>query len=537
MENKIYIFGHRNPDTDSVTSAIALSYLKNQLGYNTEPAVLSSINQESKFVLNYFNVKTPIFLNDVKLKIKDCFYYKDYTINETDSIYNAYNKMENKWISKIPVIDKNKKYLGIVSMSTIAKYMISQSYNIESTYDNILEVLKAEELLRFNDTIKGNIIFSNYNDNYLNEINLIKENILITNNLNLIDKAINKKIKLLILTNNIQLEDNYLKLLNKNKINCIKTSYDFVKVVKLINYSNNASTIMNQDKVMTVNEYTDLSDFINLANKNRLSYYVMLNDKKECKGIIRFSDIGYGNKKKVILVDHNSYSQSAIGIEETEILEIIDHHNIGNIGTNMPISFRNVPVGSTNTIIYSMYKENNIKIPYEIAGLMLSGILSDTLILKSPTTTEKDKEVVKNLSKLLNIDYEEYGFQMLKSGSSLKKKTKEEILTYDFKEYPINDLKIGLGQINIVNIKELSKNKKELTRFLNKYASTNNYHFVILIATDIVNNGSYIFYSDKADEVLEGAFDIKFNQGTYLQDVISRKQQILPKIMLEMEKY
>ncbi|UKI27296.1 MAG: DHH family phosphoesterase [Bacilli bacterium] len=200
-----------------------------------------------------------------------------------------------------------------------------------------------------------------------------------------------------------------------------------------------------------------VNDFIKIANKTRYSYYPVLNGKGRCNGIIRFSDVGFRSRKNVILVDHNSYEQSAIGLEDANILEIIDHHNIGTIGTNMPISFRNMPVGSTNTIIYKLYKENRVAIPKAMAGLMLSGILSDTLILTSPTTTDIDKEAVKELSKIAKVDYNIYGNKMIRAGSSLAGMTKEQVLYKDYKSYTIDNGKVGLGQVITMDIEEVFK--------------------------------------------------------------------------------
>ena len=210
--------------------------------------------------------------------------------------------------------------------------------------------------------------------------------------------------------------------------------------------------------------------------------------------------------------------------------------NIGSIGTNMPINFRNMPVGSTNTIIFILYKENNIKIPSNIAGLMLSGILSDTLILTSPTTTELDKEAVEKLAKLAGVDYQEYGLNMLKAGSSLKGKTKEEVLYTDYKNYPVGDQKIGLGQLSTTNPDEILEEKEEYIELLNNVSEGNDYYFVALFITDIIHKGSYVLYSKRAEDILRKVYkNEKLTQGTFLEGVVSRKKQILPGIMLEME--
>ena len=530
----VYIFGHRNPDTDSVTAAITLSYLKRRLGMNTIPVVLSSITRETSYALNYFNVKEPMFLNDIKLKVKDLEYSKNYMVSENTSIYESYKRMEKEGISKIPVVDKNKKILGIVSMKDIAKDCLSGNYDkIISNYHNILTCIDGEEVLKFDNIIRGNLIIPGYRSTtFLNDIKLKKTDILITNNrYSIIEYAAMSKVKLIIITNGVDIKPEHLEIAKNNKVNIIRTKYKTLDAIKKINFCNNINTIINTRKVHTVTEDEDLSDFINEATKSKYTYYPIINKDKKCLGIIKFADVGYHNKKKVILVDHNSYEQSVIGLNEAEILEIIDHHNISNIGTTSPINFRNMPVGSTNTIIYLMYKENKVKIPKDMAGLMLSGILSDTLILNSPTTTTIDKDAVNVLAKLAGVDYKKYGFDMLSYGTKLTNKTKEEILYTDFKKYPTEEGKIGLGQIYTTNILDIEQEKQEYIDMLNNISKNNEYKFIALFVTDIIKNGTYVYYSEEGEQILSTAFDVEMKQGCYLDGILSRKLQILPAIL------
>ena len=319
---------------------------------------------------------------------------------------------------------------------------------------------------------------------------------------------------------------------NGDKVNIIKTPYTTLETTKIFNLCNYVKSILTNDSVLCVNENDDIKDFINIANKTRYSYYPVLNKKNKCMGIIRLSDVAYSHKKNVILVDHNSYEQSAIGLEDANIIEIVDHHNIGSVGTNMPISFRNMPVGSTNTIIYTLYNENNIDIPKNIAGIMLSGILSDTLILTSPTTTNLDILAVKKLSQIANIDYEEYGKKMIEEGSSLKGMTKEQVLYKDYKTYNIKNGKIGLGQVITACPSDILSNKDEYIELLNNISVSNQYEFICLFITDVLKNGTYVLYSENAKEYLEEAFNIKnIEEGKFLKGIVSRKKQIIPLLM------
>ena len=538
-KEKVYVFGHRNPDTDSVTAAIALAYLRRQLGMNTVPAVLSSTNIETKFVLNYFNVKEPRYLNDVKIKVRDLNYTKRYSVTEDDSINDAYRKMLEADISKIPIIDDKKKMLGIISMKDIAKEQFSSKIDlVDATYQSILDTIDGEEILKFDDKILGNLVIASYNTETLTKETRLKNTdiLMVGDRHAIIEYAINTKVKLIIITGPNRIKPEHLELAKKNRVNIINTSSSTILASRKINLSNRVATLKYETNIKVINENDNITDFMKFANKTRYSYYPVINNKEECTGILRLSDVVYDNKRKVILVDHNNEEQSAVGIEEAEILEIIDHHNLGNIGTNIPINFRNMPVGSTDTIINLLYEENNIEIPKNIAGLMLSGILSDTLILTSPTTTDMDRKAVNKLSRIAGVDYKEYGLKMLKAGSSLKGKTKEEVLYNDYKNYPVGDETIGIGQLSTTNPNEILNNMDEYISLLNNVSEGSNYLFVALFVTDIINKGSYVIYSDRAKDILAKAYNKEdFPEGVFLPGVVSRKKQIIPNIMFEME--
>ncbi len=535
---KVYIFGHRNPDTDSVAAAITLSYLKRQLGMNAIPAVLSSINLESKYALDYFQVPEPIFLNDVRIKVRDLKYTKNYAVREYESVYSAYYKMNEAGISKIPVIDNSRKLLGILSMKDIAKAEFTGKYDeVDTMYSNVIETMSGDEVLRFDDEIQGNLMVAGYRSTTILESITMDENtvLIVGNRHSIIEYAVKCGVKLIIITGGYDIKEEHLKIAMENQVNIIRTPYDTLTSTKMFHLSNKVSVIFNHEKILCINENEDVKEFVNIANKTRYSYYPVLNKNDRCMGILRLSDVVFDNKKKVILVDHNSYEQSAIGLDETDILEIVDHHNIGSIGTNMPISFRNMPVGSTCTIISILYKENGIEIPKNMAGLMLSGILSDTLILTSPTVTDYDKEAVKMLSEIAGVEYRKYGMAMLKAGSSLKGKTREEVLYTDYKTYPVGDKKIGLGQITTLNVNEILDDKEEYIKLLDNTAEANGYYFIALFITDIIKKGSYVLYSRRAEGILKGSYkNENLVEGTFLKGVVSRKKQVLPGIMLEM---
>ncbi|MBR7042536.1 MAG: putative manganese-dependent inorganic diphosphatase [Bacilli bacterium] len=532
---RVYVFGHRNPDTDSVCAAITLAYLKRKLGMNAIPAILSSINRETKYALNYFGVKEPIFLNDVKLKVKDLDYSKGYMVPEDASIYEAYEKMSSIGVSKIPVVDKNKQLIGIVGMKDIAEACLNGDYSkIDTYYKNVLLAINGTKVTKYDNEIKGRLIIPGYiSTTFINEVKLKENDIIITSDRHsILEYAIKSKVKLIIITNHEEMKPELLKLAKTNKVNIISTKLTTLDTINKFNFCNNVSEIINTTKIHTVCESDDLSSFMASAEKTRYTYYPIIDNNKKCLGIIKYAEVGYHHKKKVILVDHNSYEQSAVGLDEADILEIIDHHNISNIGTKNPINFRNMPLGSSCTIIYLMYKENNIKIPKDMAGLLLSGILSDTLILNSPTTTNIDKDAVNHLSRIAKVSYKKYGFDMISYGTKLVGKTKEEILYNDFKRYPTDSGTIGLGQIFTTNIEDIEKEKNSYLKMLNSVEQVSEYKFVALFVTDIIKNGTYVYFSNGGSEILAKAFNLEeVNEGFYLPNVLSRKMQILPSIL------
>lgn len=536
--NKVYIFGHQSPDTDAVTSAISLSHLKNKLGMDTEPRVLGHINKETKYVLDKFGVKEPKYLNDVKLQLKDLDYHKGLFVDENKSIDYVYKFLTEKGVTGTPVVTDGNKYKGIITIKDIAKRLISNDFDkIDSNYSNILETVSGEEVLKFDDEIKGNVLVASYDsDTFISNVNLNSNSILIVGDRqDIIKKAIDDNVKLIVVTGPEKITEENLKLAENNKVNVIKTNIDSFHTSKLICLSNKIGTLLVEDtsKIFRENDY--YTDFVEATKKLKHNNYPILNNDGVCLGLIRITEIINKNNKKVMLVDHQEKEQSVIGLDEANILEIVDHHKIGNINTTNPINFRNMTVGSTNTIVYFMYKENNVEIPKEIAGIMLSGLLSDTLCLQSPTTTEIDKKVAEDLALIAGVDYKKYALDMFKAGTSLEGLTKEEVIKSDFKSFPIGDEKMAIGQVFTLDVDRIFD---ELDTYIEKLEEINNkegYKFIVIAITDILKNGSYLIFTENAKSVLESIYkldDIK--QGYYVDGLVSRKKQILPAILSEL---
>lgn len=534
-----FIFGHRNPDTDSVCSSIALSYLLNLEGRNTVPKVLGHINTESKFVLDYFGVKCPDYLNDTKVRIKDMDYNKKTYAKEDDSISKTFKFMQKENITAIPLVNAKKQLTGFVTLKEIAKYLIGgDKESINTSYLNIVESTDGKELLHFDDEITGKVMVVSYQSKtFHDEVKLTNNDILIVGDrFKILEYAIESKVKLIVLTGNHELPKGLLKKAEKNKVNIIVSNYNSFNTMNKVILSNRIISININETPITVNSKDYRTDFLSLAGSTQHTNYPVVNSKNECLGLLKITSQDHYTKQNVIMVDHNSFSQSAIGIEEAEITEIIDHHNLGAIGTNVPINFRSMPVGCTCTIIYNMFLERKIAIPKNIAGLMLSAILSDTMIFKSPTTTERDKEAATKLAKIAKVDIDKYGYQMFKAASSIEGISVNDLINQDMKAYNVGNFQFGISQVMTMDFNEIEKNMDE---YINKLDELKNdkYLCVVLFITDVYKNGSYVLYNKEAESIIKDAFDLKeVYEGVYIDNLVSRKKQMLPALLEVIEK-
>ena len=533
-----FIFGHRNPDTDSVCASIALSYLMNEEGKNTIPKVLGHISAETKFVLDYFGTKCPDYLNDTKVQIKDIKYNKKAIIHENDSILSTFNYMQKSNLTAVPLVDDKKVLSGFVTLKEIAKFLISgDNERVNTSYQNILDSLEGDICLDFDEKIKGKVMVASYQSKtFQEEISLSKDDILICGDrYKVLEYAIESGVKLIVLTGGHELPKKLLKKAEKNRVNVIISKYSSFDAATKIILSNSIISINLNNRPLTINNKDYRTDFISLANKTGHTNYPVVNNKNECLGLLKVTSVDNYTKQKVILVDHNGFSQSAIGIEEAEITEIIDHHNLSSIGTNVPINFRSMPVGCTCTIIYNMYVQAKVAIPRHIAGLMLSAILSDTLVFKSPTTTEEDIFAASKLAKLAKVNIDDYGYQMFKAASSIKGISVNDLINQDFKSYNVGNHQIGISQVMTMEFNEIEEHISDYIEKLNEISSS--YLCVVLFITDVYKNGSYVIYNSNADDIVRDAFDLnEIHEGIYIDNLVSRKKQMLPALLEVIEK-
>lgn len=536
---KTFVFGHRNPDTDSVASAISLSYLKNKMGLNTAPRVLGHINKESAFALKYFRLKEPEFLNSAKVQLRNVHYKKGVMCDEYASIKDVINYMGEVSVTAVPIVNEQKKVKGLLTLKEIAMMFVEQSKDhLQTNYNHIVDALQGKEILRFQEEFDGRLIAGSYQSQTFIEQSKLNSNeiLIVGDRYKVIKHGIMSNIALIVITNNFPLDEELLELAREHKVSVISSSFDTYNTCNAIALSNYVKTILVNLYPTVVNELDYLTDFVADTHKLGFTNYPIVNSKGVCLGLIRPIDTGNYDKMNVILVDHNNFDQSVPGIEEANIVEIIDHHNLGAIGTTRPINFRCMPLGCTCTILYLLYLENDIEIPRDIAGIMLSAILSDTLILKSPTTTGNDKMAVLELSRIAGVNYEEYGLEMLKAGSSIEGLTIEDIIYQDYKNYKVGSSSLGISQIITMDFDVIKDSMNDIVNELNSISRRDD-SVVTLFVTDVVKNGSYVIYNESSVEVIKDSFNIDdIEEGTFLDGFVSRKKQILPAIMEAIER-
>lgn len=531
----IYIFGHKNPDTDSVCSAIALAYLKNAQNINATAKVIGQINNGTKYVLDYFNVPIPSYINDVKVQIKDLKYEKGAFINENASIGNTIRFMRQKDLNAIPIVNDKNILTGYVNLKDIVNYLaLTPEITLDTSLENIVTLLDAKVLCNPIENVKGHIKYITCsNEEFNKNQDLDSDTILVVGDrYHIVESALNKKVKMIILTKNRTISQRLIRKAQKNNVCVINSPNSTASLCTLLPNTNFIKNLNpNTNNLTTVNIHSYYTDFLSLSKRISYTNYPVVKDNNECLGVIKVTHMTEYEKKKVILVDHNNYSQSVDGLEEADILEIIDHHNLGDIGTSAPITFLCKPVGCTATIIYEQFKKEKIKIPHDIAGLLISAVISDTLLFTSPTTTKDDITAANDLAKIAKVDINEYGIKMLKAASSIKGLTISELIHQDFKTYTINNKNYGIAVITTMDFDEIEKDMDKYIAKLDEM-SQNNFKAVLIFITDILKKGSYVIYNENSKNLVKNAFNLKdINEGEFLPGLISRKKQILPAIM------
>lgn len=541
MKETVYITGHKNPDSDSICAALAYAEYKNANGdINAIPVRLGEINRETKFILEYFGVSAPTLLETVRLSVEDLNFDKIAPISPDISLRMALELMKKNNLNSLPVIDENEQLAGIVTISDIIGAYIDVWDNgilgkSGTSIDNIIDTLSAKTVMIPHNMkpITGKLLVLAMEPKSIG--GYIEENdiVICGDRKDAQELAINKGIALMIVTGNVEVEEEIISLAEEKGVIIISTPHDTFTTSRLIAQSVPISHVMTRDSLIVFN-LDDLVDNVReTMSQTRFRSYPVIDDDNNNKvvGLISRYHLISSMKKKVILVDHNERSQSVDGLEECEILEIIDHHRVADVFTGNPIYFRNEPVGSTSTIIASILFENGRRPSKKMAGILSAAIISDTLLFKSPTSTNVDKMILERLARIADLDVEEFAMEMFKAGTSLVGRTPQELLKQDFKTFTIEEDNIGIAQVYTMDPESLKDMKTDLISLMEERARERGYSIFILMLTDIFKEASEMVVVGKNKELVAKAFGKTLvNNSFYAPGVLSRKKQVVPPI-------
>ena len=539
MKDIIYVTGHKNPDSDSICAAYSYAEFKNLTGdTKAVPVRLGNVSQETQFVLDYFGAKAPELLKTVRLMVEDLNFDKINPVLPTLSLKSAWNVMKENNMKTLPVADENNHLLGVLSVSNLTScYMDMWDNTILSksntTLENILDTLSATACY-INENLKtfpGKIVVSAMDPkSMVDHINA--GDIAIVGDREEAQAALIKlNISLMIVTGGYAPSEKIVSLAKEHGVTIIVTQHDSFTASRLIVQSIPVGYVMVKENIVSFTTDDLVDDIKGIMTETRFRSYPVLDQNGRVVGTVSRYHLISNHKKKVIQVDHNERGQSVDGLEDAEIVEIIDHHRVADIQTNNPIYFRNEPVGSTSTIVAKCFFENGIRPSRKAAGLLCGAIISDTLLFRSPTCTPQDQYTCKKLAEIADINIEKFAKEMFKAGTSLKGKTVEQIFNSDFKPFTIEDTKVGIAQVNTMDIEGFMPLKEEMLNYMDQKAKEAGLDMVMLLLTDILNEGSEILVTGAKPEIVEKAFNVTLkDKGAFLPGVLSRKKQVVPPI-------
>ena len=542
-QEKIFVIGHKNPDTDSICSAIAYCDIKNRTTQESRyiPKRAGQINEETEYVLNRFGVQPPGYLSNIGTQVKDMDIRLSPEANKSISLKNAWDLMQENSIVSLPIREKDGTLEGLITIGDIAKtYMdTTDSYLLSrarTQYQRIAETIggKVIEGNAHGYFIQGKIMVATANPDKMKEYVEENDMVIMGNREEDHLQAIEQNVSCIIVGMGIEVTEKVLKLAHEKDIVIISSPYDTFTISRLINQSIPVKYIMKTDNLVTFNTEDFTDDIQEVMIKHRHRAFPVINKKGKCIGTISRRNFLDMHRKKVVLVDHNEKDQAVDNIDKADIMEIIDHHKLGTLQTMQPISFRNQPVGCTGTIMYQMYGEQKLEIPPKIAGLLCAAIISDTLMFRSPTCTLQDKMAAGALALIADISIEEFAREMFKAGSNLKDKSPEEIFYQDYKKFIAEgDICFGVGQISSMDADELREIKERLIPFMVSECGRHGVSRVYFMLTDIMEQSTeLLFYGEGSEEMAVNAFKIEPKDGTiYLKGVVSRKKQLIPPLM------
>lgn len=540
--HKVVVIGHRNPDTDSICSAIAYAELKNRTSTLVcEPRRAGKMNQETEFVLKKFGVTPPRMCTDVNPKIRDVDYREMPGIPGSTSLRRAWKIMRDQQIDTLSITSADNELEGIITVKDLATanmdvFDTAVLAKSRTSYKNILETLNGTMVVGNADAVctTGHIKIGTATPELL-ESSVEKGDIVILSNRYESQLcAIEKEASLLIICNGAKVGRTIQRIADETGVAIMTTPVDTYAAGKLISQCAPISYYMTQDDILKFTLVTPVADVLRVMAKVRHRYFPILDENGKYCGMVSRRNVIALRKRRIILVDHNEATQAVEGFDQAEILEIIDHHRIGSLETSGPVYFRNQPVGCTATIITQMYDENGVDIPPQIAGLLLAAILSDTLAFRSPTCTPVDENAAKRLAKIAGVDIEEFSTEMFEAGEKLDGKTPEEVFLQDFKVFMCGDIRFGVAQGSYMTRKNLQAAQALLQPYLEEARNKQNVEDLYMLLTDVPKEESVVICTGRyAAEVLSNGFESRpAADGSWtLPGVVSRKKQFIPAMM------
>ena len=540
--HKVVVIGHRNPDTDSICSAIAYAELKNRTSTLVcEPRRAGKMNQETEFVLKKFGVTPPRMCTDVNPKIRDVDYREMPGIPGSTSLRRAWKIMRDQQIDTLSITSADNELEGIITVKDLATanmdvFDTEVLAKSRTSYKNILETLNGTMVVGNADAVctTGHIKIGTATPEML-ESSVEKGDIVILSNRYESQLcAIEKEASLLIICNGAKVGRTIQRIADETGVAIMTTPVDTYAAGKLISQCAPISYYMTRDDILKFTLVTPVADVLRVMAKVRHRYFPILDEDGKYCGMVSRRNVIALRKRRIILVDHNEATQAVEGFDQAEILEIIDHHRIGSLETSGPVYFRNQPVGCTATIITQMYDENGVDIPPQIAGLLLAAILSDTLAFRSPTCTPVDENAAKRLAKIAGVDIEEFSTEMFEAGEKLDGKTPEEVFLQDFKVFMCGDIRFGVAQGSYMTRKNLQAAQALLQPYLEEARNKQNVEDLYMLLTDVPKEESVVICTGRyAAEVLSNGFESRpAADGSWtLPGVVSRKKQFIPAMM------
>ena len=551
-KQKTIVIGHKNPDTDSICSAICYAALKAQTtGELYVAGRAGHVNEETQFVLKYFGVKAPELIRNVKTQVADIEIRDNKGVNKNISLRQAWQLMQDTSVVTLAAVSSSGTLQGVITVGDITRsYMNVHDSSIlskaKTRYSNIVETLEGAlvvgDIKDYFD--KGKVLIAAANPDMM-EFYISKHDLVILGNRYESQLcAIEMGADCIVICEGAGVSMTIKKLAQEKDCTVITTPYDTYTVARLINQSMPICYFMTEENINTFEDTDFIDDIKDVMAKRRYRDFPVLDADGKYKGMISRRNLLGARGKQLILVDHNEKNQAVDGIENAEIKEIIDHHKLGTVETIAPVFFRNQPLGCTATIVYQMYQEAGVEVNKEIAGLLCSAIISDTLLFRSPTCTVVDRHAAAELAKIAEIELEKYAAGMFSAGSNLNKKTDEQIFYQDFKRFTAGKLSFGIGQISSLNEDELAKLKKRLTPYLQKAQKEHGVDMIFFMLTNILTESTELLCEGHGSELLvANAFDVKPEQvriendkaSVMLRGLVSRKKQLIPAIMMAAE--